>query len=840
MEIDILQGRRVELSPLHKARSVALKTSASEQHSAAGHASKRSLSLSVKHSMNKAAGKAAEEQLAEVPAPHPGIHAPASKHASKHAQKLHAVEPAPQHVLAAAAHAHKEKSGQPLLFGKPVTQADLQGFVRSTIEKERAALESAEPAAAASKRGEKSEGKETSLAEGDGHYGHYPLHSLHSRYCADNSNWRGPFGDPCVSYAVGGDRQFWCEWDGASAGNACPRACGTCSHAALAEDAKLREERRQMLEAHFDPMEAPPTAKFPVAEYGKAQQLHASANTADAGPEEPKTVQTERADSTALLKEIVAMKKRLQGVEAATKGVEKQLQLSRAQNKEFSGRQAADDLQRFYEGKKSRDGGGEEAVKGAFGDKLKRKHSSAWGVKDLLNWFDSHDEVLKPSKAEQEKRDEEAAKRRMSDLDATKDIAKYWQTNTNALTASKKAEVAAAAARKLSDSKARHSLEEYWGKEEKRVRKLDKGKTKQAPSAGLTQYSDAAARKDLTSYLKKMVVGAEHAHDATVAAAAARRKEDGAGGAAVDSKGMSAREAANAVADFWANQPAEAVHVSWGDKKKAAQQPAQTAQSTREEQHDGSRQEADFITARTVGGAQEGGKRREQAQGAEKKGGLTKAELYREHSDGEGYSAEDLGLPTGRTAAVDVKMGRRAGTQADSDLKGYFSNMVQHARAEDDRRHGRLGWQKDAVREAAEEQRRTEQLVAGYEAHVEGQPYGYAGAPQYAPAYAAGPQGQPYAQPAALGPQVGQFGNAYQSFLRQVNTQAAGAHGAGPAVPAQGAAFITDKEAGAKMAPPPRVGPDGEGWGGGKWVKGIGASAVEGQRPAASAARPQP
>eukprot|EP00961_Rhodomonas_salina_P283415 3830460-Rhodomonas_salina.1 len=26
----------------------------------------------------------------------------------------------------------------------------------------------------------------------------------------------------------------------AGAGNACPRACGTCSHAALAEDAKLR------------------------------------------------------------------------------------------------------------------------------------------------------------------------------------------------------------------------------------------------------------------------------------------------------------------------------------------------------------------------------------------------------------------------------------------------------------------------------------------------------------------------------------------------------------------------------------------------------------------------
>eukprot|EP00961_Rhodomonas_salina_P130830 1761123-Rhodomonas_salina.2 len=48
---------------------------------------------------------------------------------------------------------------------------------------------------------------------------------------------------------------------------------------------------------------AGPQAKFPVAEYGKAQQLHASANTADAGPEEPKTVQTERADSTALLKE---------------------------------------------------------------------------------------------------------------------------------------------------------------------------------------------------------------------------------------------------------------------------------------------------------------------------------------------------------------------------------------------------------------------------------------------------------------------------------------------------------------------------------------------------------
>lgn len=35
-----------------------------------------------------------------------------------------------------------------------------------------------------------------------------------------------------------------------------------------------------------------------------------------------------------------------------------------------------------------------------------------------------------------------------------------------------------------------------------------------------------AARKDLTSYLKKMVVGAEHAHDATVSSALAMRKDD--------------------------------------------------------------------------------------------------------------------------------------------------------------------------------------------------------------------------------------------------------------------------------------------------------------------------
>jgi len=28
--------------------------------------------------------------------------------------------------------------------------------------------------------------------------------------------WRGPYGDACKAYRTGGDRSFWCKWDGAA------------------------------------------------------------------------------------------------------------------------------------------------------------------------------------------------------------------------------------------------------------------------------------------------------------------------------------------------------------------------------------------------------------------------------------------------------------------------------------------------------------------------------------------------------------------------------------------------------------------------------------------------
>jgi hypothetical protein len=54
--------------------------------------------------------------------------------------------------------------------------------------------------------------------------------------CVDSGTWRGPYGDACTAYEHGGDRAFWCKWDGADAVHACPRACGTCGMYWKADD----------------------------------------------------------------------------------------------------------------------------------------------------------------------------------------------------------------------------------------------------------------------------------------------------------------------------------------------------------------------------------------------------------------------------------------------------------------------------------------------------------------------------------------------------------------------------------------------------------------------------
>jgi hypothetical protein len=58
-------------------------------------------------------------------------------------------------------------------------------------------------------------------------------------YCENSGSWRGPYGDACTAYEHGGDRAFWCKWDGADAKNACPRACGTCGAYWKSEDNQM-------------------------------------------------------------------------------------------------------------------------------------------------------------------------------------------------------------------------------------------------------------------------------------------------------------------------------------------------------------------------------------------------------------------------------------------------------------------------------------------------------------------------------------------------------------------------------------------------------------------------
>lgn len=115
---------------------------------------------------------------------------------------------------------------------QPATSKDLQAFVRE--------VEKAGGIDAAVRRIARAKATATGLGR-------------HHRTCTNNPHWRNPFGEDCVKYAYGGDRNFWCEWDGASRLDACPAACGTCTVGMLRESMKDEKAVEKELSEHYAP-----------------------------------------------------------------------------------------------------------------------------------------------------------------------------------------------------------------------------------------------------------------------------------------------------------------------------------------------------------------------------------------------------------------------------------------------------------------------------------------------------------------------------------------------------------------------------------------------------------
>jgi len=448
-------------------------------------------------------GKAREQDLAMLPSTGPA--------------KV-AVAPAPPGKGAGAASA-KQQVAAAKLSTASLTKKDLNQFVDETLRRERAIVAGAPGVAASAGKARPEAAAKTGLAHHptwyDTHSGWYAGgygggHWHHNEWCYDNPRWHGPFGDPCVAYATGGDRQFWCEWDGAGADNACPRSCGTCSWRSYYKDDTDRERKEHLLHEHFDPQSGPPE---PADVAKEAQQQQRPATQADkVGPHEPKRIATRRSMTGALIQEVSEMKHRLMQVAKATRAVAKEVALSRTSNHHLSSGQAAADLANFYSTEKK------QTADKKSGD----AESDSSALADLLNFFNSE-----PGGAAAGKGSRLAALRAkvlgrsgskakpagrkgtspQQDAGAAPQIVAGRTSAEKRLEADKAAAAKrAAAAHRLSSAAAARDIAGYWGKFEAKAKSL---KGKKHAGGGMTAE---AAQHDMDEFLSEMVAKARVAH----------------------------------------------------------------------------------------------------------------------------------------------------------------------------------------------------------------------------------------------------------------------------------------------------------------------------------------
>jgi len=174
--------------------------------------------------------------------------------------------------------------------------------------------------------------------------------------CSDNPTWRGPYGDSCEAYRVGGDRNFWCEWDGAANFDACPHSCQTCG--SEGEDFKSQ--------AHGG------------LKVGEKKQMLAQ--------ESPNSPMERRVSRKQLAKNVALLKQRLINIAKATGyELEQKEREGKKNGSSFSSSRASRDMHRFYsrtsrsrKGEGSRTMSGQEASRdiSSWFNKLEKKESS--------------------------------------------------------------------------------------------------------------------------------------------------------------------------------------------------------------------------------------------------------------------------------------------------------------------------------------------------------------------------------------------------------------------------------------------------------------------------------
>ena len=641
------------------------------------------------------------------------------------------------------------KAATPRAEDAPITQADLKRFVDETLQKERA-LAAGAPGLPAADRGAGEAGPAGLSSYSKAGLAHHPTwYDTHTgwggswhqnHWCYDNPQWHGPFGDPCVAYATGGDRQFWCEWDGAGADNACPRSCGTCSWRSYYKDEASHERKEHLLHEHFDPQEAPPEALGQEQAQSKASA--SSKESGKGGPLEPMRVAQRRSRTGALLKQVLEMKHRLLEVAKATRAVATEVALSRTNNHHLSSGQAAADLANFFQDKKTM-------------GTHKSGESDSSAIQDLISFFDHEPGGKAAGKGTQlsslrEKvsagtKGTKGAKKGHAEADNLADVSSSPQIVAD-LTRQQKEQMAqkaraakkAAAAHRLSSDAATKDIQNYWGTFQAKTQAA-------ATERGHRGMTAQAANKDLDLFLSQMVANARVAHRATEAAEKARRAKTHGGKEAVPAKHLSDKQAREEFAHWWVKDMVSS------SKSASSTSPPADKHSKGVKKPSASAAQSGAKTRKSKGlavfSAEAAAKelesfwneefptphRQDRREGERRRGQRDRRNEWREEGErreeGGASQSSDLGVPHGRDEAVRISHAHRTTSDASrGDMDDYFGKMLR----------------KDNI--AAAKQRLKEHAVqpamqspAQVQAPVPSAQYAYAGypAPQYpAPNYA--------------------------------------------------------------------------------------------------------
>ena len=697
--------------------------------------------------VDKPRGNAREQDLAMLPAK-PAAHAGAAPRTGAAAQEQIG---------------EQERDGDSRLAkagDAPISQADLKRFVDETLQKERA-LAAGAPGVPGADSGAGAAGPAGLSSSSKAGLAHHPTwYDTHTgwggswhrnHWCYDNPQWQGPFGDPCVAYATGGDRQFWCEWDGAGADNACPRSCGTCSWRSYYKDETSHARKEHLLHEHFDPQEPPPEA--PGQEQAQPKE------SGKGGPVEPKRVAQRRSMTGALLKQVLEMKHRLMEVAKATRAVATEVALSRTNNHHLSSGQAAADLANFFQDKQAK-----------VAHKSGESDSSA--IQDLISFFDHEpggkaagkgtklsslrEKVSAGSKGTKGAKKEHAEADNHADATSSPQIvADLTRQQKEQMAQKARAAKKAAAAHRLSSDAATKDIQDYWGTFQAKTQAA-------ATERGHRGMTAQAANKDLDLFLSQMVAKARVALRATEAAEKARRAKTHGGKEAVPVKHLSDKQAREEFAHWWdkdmvssskyasSTSPPADEH-SKGVKKPSAPAAQSGAKARRSKGLAVFSAEAaakelesfwndEFPTPHAS--VHEHGEQRDEhteqdrREGKRRRGQRGRRNEWREEGERREKGADsqysDLGVPHGRDEAVRISHAHRTTSDASrGDMDDYFGKMLR----------------KDNI--AAAKQRLKEhvaQPAVQSPAHVAPVPpaqYAYAGypAPQYpAPQYATNQQ----------------------------------------------------------------------------------------------------